>query len=318
MDLAIKRELEWKEKSLDFEHKHRVVLAEVEKVKRREALLKYQMDQKAEAIAKLTAENIKLKNNIKDLKQVCDEITESSTQLFKEFNQKRQIHQNLSGKISSIDAQKSSLQKELEESKKEIERLKKCKRDMEEALTKQQTDYEATIASDRTLIENLQLELDSELDQKLLLSERIAWFENAIRDRDSHVDKLEKEKQYLSDQLAMIKEEASRHISSLCVLKTENDQLQEELIVNQRLHEMLRERGDLFERQLKRLQKETERSNACYQQTIDQQKKLMVYLVEKLDVEKEKVSRQDWFAFFQLCFISLVNLLHVQGFKKEH
>lgn len=279
-----KETVNWEKRCLDFEHKHRMVLTQVENAKRNLALLKYQLKEKTNQVTNLLAKNEKLERDIVQMKEVCNELTKTSNDFVKEVIKKKNLFTN------SNDSLVVSLRNELDQSKREIARMKHAQQAMELDFSSQKIEFRNKLASEQIQNGKLARNLKLEQENRSKLQDRISWLERNIEYREAQIEDLNKQCQYLNNQLAMVKEEASMHISSICVLRTEIEHLNEESRLNEQVKQMWNEKFSLNEKKQKMIEKELKEERVKNSQIVEQHKKVIDYLIAKKDSKKSKVS----------------------------
>lgn len=260
-------EEKWMKKANTFSVKNEHLLKEIEDCKRKNVELKYLLDKGNAEVTRHENDKQRLERFNKKLRTMYEELEQELKQYAIKVPTLINKHKTYS------NDEISSLNRQLEEANKKIDQLMNEKEELNSKLDSLSS--KNAIQNENNIIEynKLRDNLEIEMDENRRLQERIDRLEEIVQDKEYQVQQSYNNKE---KELIMIKEEASGHITKICILESELSNIKNRLDLFEKENRKLRHENVSLQNEMEYQQKEMQK----------QHKKLFEFISAK---DKKKV-----------------------------
>lgn len=281
-------EKKWKDKCVEFENKHQILLSEIELVKRKNAVLQIELQRKNTEIDNLTSEKNKLHRSHETLKKVCTDLERQAECFSEKFTNASSAKKSLQKQQCSISDQLTHLKDDLFLANQRNSQLLLEKDEILNKLNTKEHELKTMLNNEKNKIQNLQHDLEMSQDNVRRLEDKVSWLEENLEDSNGITNRYDQDNALLKKELAAIKEEASGYISKIYELEREKAQLIDDLDVAYANQRALEQSNEKLREYFEMKEEEMHRKKYTLEETSQQQMKLIEFLAKQTDDKTPK------------------------------
>lgn len=251
-----------------------MLLNEIETIKRKNAALKVDIEKKVAEIEMITTEKNRIQKSHQTLKQVSKQLEEQLKAFTDRYTEVSTVKKTLIQQKSSISTEIDCLKQQLSDANEKIELLRKEKEEAFVEKCSAEMEFKNSLSEQKIQFNKLSREFDIEREKCQQLEERIEWYEENLNECQMEISKLDRD-------LVLIKEEAANHITIITALRSEKEQLMEELGSKIQFENTLLEKIEYLKNEFDMKEDEMKRDRAAISETLSQHKKLIDFISSK-------------------------------------